>query len=277
MGTRPLTQFVCITLAALSTSACTAEPASLDWPIECVGRMSIRLPGAVDVPGMTAEQFLTNSQSRSYKFSDGQDAFHARFQYGGNLAITAPLGAEQIDRLVKKQRQRFSTVQTAVEKGELRAGSGAKLNLSKLDRADPAFGWRIFNETEVTLVAYPTIPGHGLAWILSGLVEQSKKIDSAFESFRAGVRARPVFSVPSENGVCMPHLFVRDNGSDSAGRHIAATYRLRAHPDVTIMLEDASAAGVPGHGDPKKYSAIYKSNFFGLKNTDRQLNHSTVS
>jgi hypothetical protein len=125
--------------------------------------MSIRLPGAVDVPGMTAEQFLTNSQSRSYKFSDGQDAFHARFQYGGNLAITAPLGAEQIDRLVKKQRQRFSTVQTAVEKGELRAGSGAKLKLSKLDRADPAFGWRIFNETEVTLVAYPTIPGHGLA------------------------------------------------------------------------------------------------------------------
>lgn len=248
--------------AALAAPACTAERTDGPWPLECVGRLTVRLPGEVDIPGMTVEQFLNNSESRAYKFEDGQDAFYSKFQYGGSVAITPPVTAVQSQLLIAKQRERFRTVQKMAEKGEMRSSDGTRFKVSPINSSDAAIGWKIFNKNEATVVGYPKVTGQAIGWILAGSADQVNSIYGAFEEFQNGVRARSVFTVPAETGVCMPHLFVQDNGENYGGRLVAVTYRLREHPDVTIMIMDATATTVAEHGGAEKYSAVYRSNFF---------------
>lgn len=249
-------------LSAVSISACTAQQVPPAWPVECVGRLALNLPGQSDVASMTADQFLKNSEDRAYQFDDGEAAFYSFFQYGANVAITGPLTKAQSAMLLTNQRQGFLGVKTAITTGKMRAGDSSKLEIKMLDPSDAGFGWKLFNSSELTYVAYPALPGHAVAWMVSGTAEQGPGIEKDFATFRNGARPRSALSVPAEHGVCMPHLFIADGGDDSAGRIVAATYRLRAHPDVTIMLKDATATGVPTHSSAEKYSAIYQSNFF---------------
>ena len=251
---------VFLTLASIS--ACTAQPVPTTGPIECVGRLTFNLPGAADVASMTADQFLENSGERAYQFDDGENAFYSQFHYGANMAITGPLTNAQIATLMADQREQFVGVSKLVDTGEISARDYSKLEVKKLESSDAAFGWQLFNASQVTYVAYPSVPGHAVKWMVSGSAEQAPQIDKDFKMLRSGARPRLINSVPAEKGVCMPHLFIRDGDDDSAGRIVAATYRLREHPDVTIMLKDATATGVPSNSSAERYSAIYQSNFF---------------
>ncbi len=211
---------------------------------------------------MTFDQFLKNSEERAYQFDDGESAFYSHFQYGGNIAITGPLTKDQSATLLVDQRKGFEGIKGAIATGRKLAGNGTKLNIERLDTAEAGNGWKMFNASEVTYAAYPQVPGHAVSWILAGTAEDGADIHKYLRTFQTGARPRATQSVPAEKGVCMPHLFVRDGGDDSARRLVAATYRLRAHPDVTVMLKDATATGVPSNSSEEKYSAIYQSNFF---------------
>ena len=251
-----------VILCAAPNTACTAKQVPQTGLLECVGRLSFNLPGVADVASMTADQFLKNSEERAFQFDDGEAAFYSYFQYGGNVAISAPLTKLEIAKLIVNQREAFAGIQKVVATGEMTAGNSSKLNVQKLNPADSAFGWKLFNSSEVTFIAYPAVAGHAMSWMVSGTAEQGRQIEKDFSTLRLGVRPRPINSVPAEKGVCMPYLFIRDGGDDSAGRIVAATYRLREHPDVTIMLKDSTATGVPSNSRAEQYSAIYQSNFF---------------
>ena len=56
----------------------------------------------------------------------------------------------------------------------------------------------------------------------------------------ANIRARNMFDVPKEAGLCYPYVFVRDDGSRR--RDIGMDYRSKARPDVHVVLWDATAA-----------------------------------
>lgn len=243
-------------------SACSARQSPTTWPVECVGRLTVSLPGQVDVGAMTFEQFLQNSGERSYQFDDGEPAFYSYFQYGGNIAITQPLTAAQSTELIAGQRARFLGVTRAVASGKMKSADFKRFQLKKIDTAEPAYGWILSNESEVSIIAYLPIPGHATSWMVTGTGEQGKQIQKDFLTMRKGARHRPIFTVPGEKGVCLPYMFIQDGGDDSAGRLVAATYRLRDHPDITIMLKDATATGVPSHSNAEHYSAINQSNFF---------------
>ncbi|POP40435.1 hypothetical protein CHU32_27325 [Superficieibacter electus] len=50
---------------------------------------------------------------------------------------------------------------------------------------------------------------------------------------------RQLYEVPSEPGFCLPYGFVA-NDSGHEPRNMVVTYRMKDHPDVTILFQDAS-------------------------------------
>jgi len=52
-------------------------------------------------------------------------------------------------------------------------------------------------------------------------------------------RPRAVFEVPRETGLCLPYVFMPDDGKTA--RALSMSYRLKDHPDIQVTLTDASA------------------------------------
>ena len=95
-----------------------------------------------------------------------------------------------------------------------------------------------------------------VGWTASG----GDYIKEYYQIILTGLRPRPTFDVPKASGVCLPYIFVKDDGKNP--RHIGMTYRLKAHPDITIWLEDASPIIVGPHMNPEKFTAKGKAAFF---------------
>lgn len=86
------------------------------------------------------------------------------------------------------------------------------------------------------------------------------RVAKTYASLLEGLRPRPLFDVPHEPGVCLPYLFIRDDGSQPRG--VGTTYRLKDHPDITVWLEDGSAALVDPRRRPETYTPQYMASFF---------------
>uniref|UniRef100_Q47J25 Phospholipase D/Transphosphatidylase n=1 Tax=Dechloromonas aromatica (strain RCB) TaxID=159087 RepID=Q47J25_DECAR len=80
---------------------------------------------------------------------------------------------------------------------------------------------------------------------------QSKAL---LQSIAAGLRPRQLFDVPSEPGLCLPYVFVPDNGQEKHA--IAMTYRLKEHPDITINLKSETAEPTPEPGGDIRPDAV---------------------
>ena len=83
---------------------------------------------------------------------------------------------------------------------------------------------------------------------------QSTESDTEFVNTKAsaqtitdGLRPRALFDVPKENGLCLPYLFIADNGKEK--NEIGMTYRLKAHPDIIINLRSKTAMPTPTKDD----------------------------
>lgn len=98
-------------------------------------------------------------------------------------------------------------------------------------------------------------------WAVNVLAEDkngTQEMADYYQTLIAGLRPRHIFDVPKDPCVCLPYLFVKNE----TGRHIGMTYRLKAHPDITVWLEDASAVTIGPHMNPAKFTAKGKAAFF---------------
>ncbi len=66
--------------------------------------------------------------------------------------------------------------------------------------------------------------------------------------------------MPGAPGLCLPYLFVADDGVGE--RHIAVTYRLKSHPDITIWLQDSNGGPVPKGANPQRFTTQYDNEFW---------------
>lgn len=160
-------------------------------------------------------------------------------------------------------KRRLPAVRAGISNGLIRSADGSPTRLQTFSLVGDGSGWIISNDEKVSLVAYPSLHGLALSWKVSVPAQSAGEFRGYLDKFVAGLSPRALFTVPSERGVCFPHMFVRDGGDDSASRVVAATYRLIQHPDVTIMLEDSSALQSNGsHSN----AAIKESNRFWTQN-----------
>lgn len=232
-------------------SGCGAQSAPTvpaDWITDCVGRMQISLPGRVDVAAYTFDRFkketAEGSQQQRFEFFDANtdghastsspsDASHAYLYYSGLGFVSHPLTDAQ-----------FSDLSAGIEKIRIRTLKTTTSSIGKKiqpipigDRKGIAWSFGRFYR------AFLKVGDSAFLWMVSFDVEDEPSATKALNNVLSGLVARPTYSVPSQDGVCVPYAFIADDGQ--ARRNLAMTYRLVDHPEIQITIKDASAANPP--------------------------------
>jgi len=228
-------------LISASLFGCHAHEVPSGWSSDCVGRMTVAFPGEIDVAAATLADIQKYSDPPSSSFVDHQPAPWSDLGYLGGVRVIHGLDAAKLNDLIQRWadgRDKFRNVAGAKKS----AAPYKDLSVAPLEGfAFQAQGLR-----------YLTIKfgEHIFTWDgFSGVSE--KQAQEEFDTVIRGIQPRSLHSVPEMQGVCLPYAFIRDDGARR--RYIAMTYRLREHPDVTIMLKDRNAVEIDSKANPAVY------------------------
>ena len=220
------------------------EPPST-FKAECVGRLQFALPDA-EVAVVNSKAILQELKgvtrisdggiSMATQFADGQNAGYSQFTYEGQLMVSFPVDEtlyKTIGDLFEKQERQLRRL---VKPGSVDQ-RGEPMRHYQIEGLRPGeYAWRFkWNYNYINLVGSTV-----LKWEAWHDGDEAKEIGTrTFNNIRAA-RSRPLYTFPYvEQGVCLPYLFVPDDGH--ARRDIGVTYRLKEHPDVTVWLRDGGA------------------------------------
>lgn len=211
-------------------TGCAETSVPSDWPRDCVGRLELTLPGESDQSAMLPEDQFRHMASAGYepnRFPDGEKAGWTDFWL---MEITHPLTGEERQQVINKFRSKRG-------------------NLTKDVKANSKISWHTANDNDNSTfgplrrdlsASFITVNNIYLAWRQSAPgPEELSRAKAHLQLLAAGVRPRALFDAPKESGLCLPYLFIADEGKE---RHdIAMTYRLKAHPDITVNLKSSSS------------------------------------
>ncbi|WP_055335466.1 T6SS immunity protein Tli4 family protein [Ralstonia solanacearum] len=231
------------------------------WKADCVGRMQIGLPGDVEVAALTAEDFQNYVPGkRNEKFQDGKRVFASSLSFMGLIAVSHP-----VDDAVRKRFLEIAKRTGVDEAKRLKERHGISAlhypaTFESLPTAkQKGLAWRI----GPSYSAYIEVGESGLWWGVDSSPDQLPALGEYYQTLIEGVSARSLYTVPADPGVCLPYVFIRDDGKHD--RKINATYRLREHPDITIWFEDQGAERAEKGRNPDRYSATGRSDFFWMQ------------
>ncbi|WP_288392233.1 T6SS immunity protein Tli4 family protein [uncultured Herbaspirillum sp.] len=230
-----------------------------EWTRDCVGYLEIRLPDKAEVAATAYDQLLHPTRTVYSEFEDGQVAPYSTYHYVGAMQVTRALSEEEIQRFLSEAKRTRAQYQADAE------------SYQKIDANMPEAAYQEFNLPKDDgvairrfkyLYAARSMNRHAFKWGMNAPDDRVPEFVQFMNKLINTIALREDLTVPSGSGLCMPHLFIPIDGPDRYGHTIATTYRLKSHPDVTVMLEDASAKRPLESQDPAKLTAVYKSNFF---------------
>ncbi|WP_210082135.1 T6SS immunity protein Tli4 family protein [Pantoea endophytica] len=105
---------------------------------------------------------------------------------------------------------------------------------------------------------------------------QWRKKEPEVKSLLSRFRSRELYEVPNDQGFCIPYGFIA-NDSGQEKHNMAVTYRLKAHPDVSIFFQTLTADPGPGDHRPnaemseKDYVTHFWNRIYGSKFRDIKL------
>jgi hypothetical protein len=244
--------------ATLLTILCcrSVVAASAEWKEECVGRSMFQLPPDVEVAGHAYREIANEMQGGNGlsepQFADGQIAGWSRFGYTGFFLLSNPLSAIEI----KDVRSKFVKAKSAL-KARLASGKpSADEKIVDISIAHGNLAWSSQSNVKFLL----QLNDH----LISGRFGYADKTKAEniklFKSFAERVEPRPIFSIPNGPGVCLPYMFIRDDGRHL--RDVTVTYRSRAYPDVSIILHDSTPAESPSSTSKAKAQPQFVLNEF---------------
>ncbi|WP_167231581.1 T6SS immunity protein Tli4 family protein [Burkholderia sp. Ap-962] len=218
-------------LIALASLLCAIQSVSstamADALQECVGRYELMIPGDADV-ALTIPTAFAKPQENPIRFSDDQPAVHSVFIYDGTFRITGSMS-----------RADFGLTLSGIKTRVASRDENGRFEVIPTGRPD-ALAWA--GNRAAGFYIYEN------GWAIS-FRESSSDPSVAKQRTQAvlkGFSARNADEIPKADGVCLPGMFVADNGNDSA-RKVGVTFRLKNHPDVTIFFLDEKALAA----DPK--------------------------
>jgi hypothetical protein len=195
-----------------------------------------------------------------YAFADGTPSDYTHVVYRGVLFVSDEIDPAAIKRMLQAhsldlrlQAQRRFKDKTAPD--------GRKYTVRPLDLGRPQFSaWQSYGSVFVLAVGF----GEQILFSVvdTGLPDLAAS-RTVLTEFASSIRQRQIFEIPIENGVCIPHAFVRDDGTTSRG--ISVNYRLKGHPDITIRVEDVGPAETSPESVNPKQSPEYKMDFFWMQ------------
>lgn len=228
-------------LLLLAVTAAFAAQAAVpsNWRLECVGRSNVSLPSDVEMAALSfdsfAEEIGGGSRLSVSQFRDGQLAGWSRISYlNGLLLISNELDAAQIADL----RSLFIK-QPELKREQLKKRDTAKSRatvVSDVKVTSPqVMSWGYASHT----LYLHQLQNHFLTTGFTSDSEMYSASNETFDLFAKNASYRQLFSIPRGNGVCLPYAFIGDKGREP--REISISYRIKSHPDVMIVLTDASA------------------------------------
>jgi hypothetical protein len=226
------------TVAGLLAASVCANSVAVEvpkgWKTECVGRYQISVPGDVESALVDIRALLEPKPIDPFRFSDGGKAPYSTLIYQGEIFVSGDVKESDVVKLRKDVGSRISSLKKELrEEGDTAAANQTvwvPLNTPN------AFAWRV----EAAVHLFLARGGRLFNLKLSGYPEETKNNLQRMQSVLHSLRPRPVYDLPTQQGVCIPYGFIADDGTP--GRRIGVTMRLKDHPDVEIFFQDETAS-----------------------------------
>lgn len=251
----PIPQAAALTVAITLTHPISAQefrpPDS--WINDCVGRMQISLPGPSEVAAYSAKNFSKlfgeTEETSPFEFEDGQIA-----AYSTGSPVTHKITPDDARALLNLANNRLE----AVRKRTAESKSGGFFKKITI-KSTKGFAYRYNNYYSAAIL----VENHFID-IIGGRRNHSWTETERDLDYTLDMKPRAVGETPRQPGICMPYVFKEDSGTEY--RSIATTWRLKEHPDITILLEDEKAEPLSEDIDPAKVTPVRKVEFFWEQN-----------
>jgi len=188
---------------------------------ECVGRYVLAFPGEVEVAVYVPEA-LKAPMENPIRFDDGEPASRSEFVYNGEFYITS-----SVDSSIYRKYMNFISGRSGGSGGDVAVAWSVGLMGARGWSAKESAGFVVYKDGRIFNYFYSN------ARNMDEAKNISYKIASNFQT-------RNLYEIPKTKGVCLPFSFVADDGGDEF-RRIGVTFRLKDHPDVTVLFLDAKA------------------------------------
>lgn len=229
-----LNTLVLLILLTQTITACSANSAKTEWKTDCVGRMQITFPDDAEVATTSDKDYELNHVYPAASFSDGQVApkTSVGIYYLAEIQISPEYAKEQLENklsLSNKRKEKFSS-----KKVETTGAEEPFYDLSISSKKVIAWGYGNQQFLEMQ------IGNHILNSSASNYPEKpSPQLFASYTKIINNIFARQLFDTPIGQGVCLPYMFIKDDGIQP--RNIGIAYRLKSHPDIIVWLEDSDA------------------------------------
>lgn len=236
-----------------------------DWQSDCVGLLQIQLPGAAETAAhplktILSDMIIESSQPETY-FTDGQKDGYASFDVPGRTLIGHPASMIEIKMLLERMRlSRAAALQR--HKRNPFDDHGNRRHFSKIDvTKNNTFGWKVDDSySVVTFIGSIPVLWEGKDLEFKNIIKNKNQQNPFQQLLQAEPRSFGI--IPTKNGLCLPYIFL-----PAAQHHryfVAATYRLKSHPDVTVWLQHNYAATIEGNQEDRfrKPSTEHDNEFF---------------
>ncbi|POP40434.1 hypothetical protein CHU32_27320 [Superficieibacter electus] len=254
-------------LIFLCLYSCFSNAEDLKWRDECVGYYQFQLPDNSDVALYPAEgtfhprkrteaiggelyikSVVTFGAYRGFSDNDATQAQFSSFDYAKYYYMVSTKSKTPIDiyNFKKMVRENFdSKINYRRDRTSYPKEYFDRMSKYIIKDYENAFGF--YKSVAYSLYIFKD----DRQYYFSGAAEEEKNDNSQTTdkflhdnepevlSLLHRFRPRQLYEVPSEPGFCLPVGFVA-NDSGHEPRNMAVTYRMKDHPDVTILFQDAS-------------------------------------
>lgn len=234
-----MNRFLAFALLALGSGCNVVIAASLPAGMpECSGRLTFTLPGDFDIASVPYQTLLKNisvfGRGEGFRFTDREPAEFAKVRYLGPMLISDELMEREISEAVKifkdEKNRRAKNKSTDVNR------PFDIVNVQKFAKNFEAWSegdeLRVLFRLQKRLLYISVNNGENVSENIASAVALSKNVEPREKS-----------TVPPKNAICLPYAIVKQ-GEQGALEEVATLYKLKSHPDVTIMVSDSTM--VPG-------------------------------
>lgn len=252
-----------------------ANAASSDnaWRTECVGRFSFDLPGEAVVAfpylveatqGNHAYFFATDTvpgeSTAPWKHRDQAWNAYQRVNDRGAIFTSDEYTLASFPKL----KLAIDEIWSGKKRALVADGDSAQADniVAEPLTLKDAFAWRFkaahtrMSQSD-TLQAYFVRSGH--VFFFQDEDEDPKALTKRVTAVLSNVRAREMFEVPAEPGICLQNAFLPDQGG--VKRSVGVPYRFKDHPEVEVFFSDSSAGPLP-RANSKRQTAADEVQFF---------------